>query len=121
MSDMSQQHDVQLSVGMAHLGLQQVTRVLSDAEPPALAPNAHLHHVGKSVPRWDAREKITGAARFTVDIDLAGHALRGPAALARTACPHPRARPVRGAPRHQPGIGCRWGGYSEHCRGGTPC
>ena len=37
--------------GLAHLGLETVERDIPAGEPPALAPNAELNLIGKSIPR----------------------------------------------------------------------
>lgn len=74
-------------IGMAHLGLDSVERDIPVNEPPALAPNNQLLFVGKSVARWDAKDKVTGAARYTVDLQLPGMLY---AAVLRS--PHPHAR-----------------------------
>lgn len=73
--------------GLAHLGLGEVEREISPEEPPPLAANEGLRLIGKDTRRWDARAKVTGEARYTVDVDMAGmlHAavLRSPFAHAR--------------------------------------
>ncbi len=75
--------------GLAHLGLDEVEREIPADEPPPLAPNAALTQIGKDIRRWDARAKVTGAARYTVDVHLPGmlHA-----ALLRSPLPHARIR-----------------------------
>ncbi|MEJ2398641.1 MAG: molybdopterin-dependent oxidoreductase, partial [Gammaproteobacteria bacterium] len=77
--------------GLAHLGLDTVEREIPSDEPPALAANAELNWIGKAVPRWDAREKVTGTARYTVDIHLPGmlHA-----AVLRSPYPHARIKSI---------------------------
>ncbi len=71
--------------GLAHLGLGEVEREVPSSEPPPLGPNASLQHIGRSPERWDARAKVTGAARYTVDVSLPGmlHA-----AVLRSPWPH---------------------------------
>ncbi len=78
-------------VGLAHLGLETVEREIPADEPPALGPNAGLRQIGKNAPRWDARAKVTGAARYTVDVSLPGmlHA-----AVLRSPWPHARLRSI---------------------------
>ena len=75
--------------GIAGVSVGSVARTVPASEPPPLAVNSELAVVGKSARRFDARAKVTGAARFTVDVKLAGmlHAriLRSP---------HPHARIV---------------------------
>jgi xanthine dehydrogenase YagR molybdenum-binding subunit len=58
--------------GIAGVGLGKVTREIPADEAPPLAPNAELAVIGKSVPRFDGRAKVTGAAHFTVDFAPAG-------------------------------------------------
>jgi len=73
--------------GIAGVGLGSVTREVGADEPPPLPPNAELTVIGRSVPRWNARAKVTGATRFTVDVVLPGmlhgRILRSPFAHAR--------------------------------------
>ncbi len=71
--------------GLAHLGLDEVEREIAPDEPPPWGPNAELTQIGKSVPRWDAAAKVTGKARYTVDVELEGmlHA-----AVLRSPWPH---------------------------------
>ena len=79
------------SIGLAHLGLETVAREIPADEPPALAPNADLRHIGKNARRWDARAKVTGAACYTVDVQLPGmlHA-----AVLRSPWPHAHIRSI---------------------------
>lgn len=53
-------------------GVTRVERKLPADEPPALAENSQLKHVGKRVPRIDGRFKATGAAKYPSDISLPG-------------------------------------------------
>jgi xanthine dehydrogenase YagR molybdenum-binding subunit len=75
-----------LPFGILSAGLGMVERQVPIDEPPPLPPNAQLLVIGKRVSRVDARAKVTGAARFTVDLALPGmlHArnLRSPHAHA---------------------------------------
>jgi xanthine dehydrogenase YagR molybdenum-binding subunit len=75
--------------GIASVSIDEIGRQVSANEPPALAPNAELNVIGKPVARINGRAKVTGAARFTVDVTLPGmlHAR-----LLRS--PHPHARVV---------------------------
>jgi xanthine dehydrogenase YagR molybdenum-binding subunit len=57
-------------IGPAALG--ETERQVPAEEAPPLPPNANLVWIGKSVPRVDGRAKVTGAARFTVDVKLPG-------------------------------------------------
>ena len=61
--------------------------VMEGEEPPTWGPDADLSVVGKPIPRVDGRERVTGAAKFTYDIQL-------PGMLYATALrsPHPHAR-----------------------------
>jgi xanthine dehydrogenase YagR molybdenum-binding subunit len=52
--------------------LQQVERRVPADEPPPLPPNAELKVIGRSVPRFDAVQKVTGKATYTADIQLPG-------------------------------------------------
>ncbi|MGD0635761.1 MAG: xanthine dehydrogenase family protein molybdopterin-binding subunit [Beijerinckiaceae bacterium] len=61
-----------LPYGIVSVGLTEVTRQVPADEPPALPPNAELAVIGKSVPRQNGRAKVTGATRYTVDVDLPG-------------------------------------------------
>jgi xanthine dehydrogenase YagR molybdenum-binding subunit len=82
--------------------LGEVERSVPADEAPPLAANAHLSWIGKSVPRINGRAKVTGAARFTVDVKLPGM-LHG--RLLRS--PHPHARLVSldlGASARHPGV-----------------
>jgi xanthine dehydrogenase YagR molybdenum-binding subunit len=58
--------------GIDPAALGEVERRVSADEAPPLAPNAKLAWVGRSVPRIDGRAKVTGTARFTVDVNLPG-------------------------------------------------
>ncbi|HTP75006.1 MAG TPA: xanthine dehydrogenase family protein molybdopterin-binding subunit [Burkholderiaceae bacterium] len=73
--------------GIASVGLGRVTREVGADEPPPLPPNAELSVIGRSVPRWNGRAKVTGATRYTVDVVLPGmlhgRILRSPHAHAR--------------------------------------
>jgi xanthine dehydrogenase YagR molybdenum-binding subunit len=84
--------------GIAGVSIGEAERRVPADEPPAWPVNAQLSVIGKPVPRLNGREKVTGAARFTVDVKLPGmlHAR-----LLRS--PHPHARIIsvdtRGAER----------------------
>jgi xanthine dehydrogenase YagR molybdenum-binding subunit len=79
-------HSQTLPFGITGAGLGEVERQVPADEPPPLAPNAALEVIGKPTVRQNARAKVTGATRFTVDITLPGmlHArvLRSPLAHA---------------------------------------
>ena len=74
-------------VGLIPGELGEIERQVPEDEAPPLAPNAQLAWIGKSVARVDGRAKVTGAARFTVDVKLPGmlhgRLLRSPHAHAR--------------------------------------
>src|SRR5450631_908670 len=74
-------------VGIDGVSIGSIERQVPTGEAPALAPNRQLSVIGKPIPRVNGREKVTGAARFTVDVKLPGmlHAR-----LLRS--PHPHAR-----------------------------
>ena len=73
--------------GIAGVSVGEIERQVPAGEAPPLPTNDRLAFIGKSVPRINGRAKVTGAARFTVDIKLPGmlHArlLRSPHAHAR--------------------------------------
>ena len=73
--------------GIAGVSVGEIERQVPAGEAPPLPMNDRLAVIGKSVPRINGRAKVTGAARFTVDIKLPGmlHArlLRSPHAHAR--------------------------------------
>ncbi|HVT87978.1 MAG TPA: xanthine dehydrogenase family protein molybdopterin-binding subunit [Tepidisphaeraceae bacterium] len=60
------------ALGIPGVNLEEVQRNVPENEPPPLAINEKLHTIGKSVPRLDGRAKVTGAARYTADINLPG-------------------------------------------------
>jgi xanthine dehydrogenase YagR molybdenum-binding subunit len=73
--------------GIAGVSVGEIERQVPVGEAPPLPTNDRLTVIGKPVPRINAKAKVTGAARFTVDIKLAGM-LHG--RLLRS--PHPHAR-----------------------------
>jgi len=73
--------------GIAGVSVGEIERQVPVGEAPPLPTNDRLTVVGKPVPRINAKAKVTGAARFTVDFKLAGM-LHG--RLLRS--PHPHAR-----------------------------
>ncbi len=91
MNDDNPRRRAQFPVGFAHLGLDQVEREIPADEPPALAPNSGLRQIGKRVSRWDAQAKVTGTARYTVDVALPGMLY---AAVLRSPHPHARIRSI---------------------------
>jgi len=56
--------------GIVGVSLGEVDRDVPADEAQPLAPNAELAQIGKSAPRWNAVDKVTGATRFTVDVAL---------------------------------------------------
>ncbi len=107
-----------LVVGMAHLGVHDVKRTLSGDEPPALAPNAELRHVGRSEPRWDAVDKVTGAAIYTVDVQLPGMLF---AAVLRSPLAHAHIRALDLAPAQDaPGVRAVLSMLDAPCDGHIP-
>jgi xanthine dehydrogenase YagR molybdenum-binding subunit len=59
-------------VGIAGVRLEEQARTVADGEPPALPVNEQLKVIGKPTPRIDGRLKVTGAAKYTADINLPG-------------------------------------------------
>ena len=85
--------------GIVGASLAQIERIVPAEEAPPLAANADLSQIGKSAPRWNGKEKVTGAVRFTADVALPGmlHAR-----LLRAPLPHARigAIDITAAQRH---------------------
>jgi len=63
---------IKMPHGIPGHNLQEVEREVSIDEPPALPINEELDVVGKRTRRYDARQKVTGAAKYTADIKLPG-------------------------------------------------
>jgi xanthine dehydrogenase YagR molybdenum-binding subunit len=82
---------VTFPAGVVGQDLQEVTRQIPADEPPPLAPNKDLAVIGKSIARHDARAKVTGAARFTVDVVLPGMLF---GRILRSRLPHARVRAI---------------------------
>ena len=92
----------QFPYGILGVDLGHIARQIPADEPPALAPNADLAVIGRSTTRLDARDKVTGASRFTVDIALPGM-LYG--RILRSRLPHARIRSLDvSAARRHPGV-----------------
>lgn len=91
-----------LPFGIASVGVGEIERQVPAGEPPPLPVNSALLVIGKPVPRQDARAKVTGAVRFTVDIALPNllHAR-----ILRSPLPHARVQAIdaAAAARH-PGV-----------------
>ena len=67
--------------------VHEETVIIEGEEPPPWEDSAALRTVGQAIPRVDGRERVTGAARYTYDIQLPGMIygaiLRSPHAHAR--------------------------------------
>ena len=72
MSPTDQMRQEKFPFGIAGVSVGEIERRVGADEAPPLPPNESLKVIGKSVPRVNGRAKVTGAARFTVDIKLAG-------------------------------------------------
>src|SRR6476620_1756453 len=59
-------------VGIAGEEITKAERKVPDSEPPPLPVNADLKVIGKPTPRLDGRAKVTGAAKYTADVNLPG-------------------------------------------------
>ena len=59
-----------VAFGIAGASLAQIERTVPADEAPPLPPNADLSQIGKPARRWNGVEKVTGAVRFTADVDL---------------------------------------------------
>jgi xanthine dehydrogenase YagR molybdenum-binding subunit len=56
--------------GVVGHGLEPIAHAVPRDEPPPWPPNSELSVVGRGTPRLDARAKVTGAARYTFDVQL---------------------------------------------------
>lgn len=61
-----------MHAGIVEQGLAPVKRSVPHDEPPPWPSNQELSVVGRPTPRLDAREKVTGKARYTFDVQLPG-------------------------------------------------
>jgi xanthine dehydrogenase YagR molybdenum-binding subunit len=88
--------------GIASVGVGEIERRIPADEPPPLPVNSALRVIGKPVPRQDARAKVTGAMRFTVDVKLPNML---DARILRSPLPHARVQAIdpAAAARH-PGV-----------------
>ena len=77
--------------GITGVAVSEIERRVGVDEPLPLSVNAQLAVIGKPVPRINGRAKVTGAARFTVDVKLPGM-LHG--RLLRSPHPHARIRSI---------------------------
>ena len=76
----------QFPSGIVGVSMGEVERRIPADEPPPLPVNAELKVIGKPARRVNGREKVTGAIRYTVDVNLPGMLF---ARLKRS--PHPSA------------------------------
>ncbi len=109
---------LKLPYGIPDHNLTEVEREVSASEPPALPVNAELNVVGQRTKRIDAIHKVTGAAKYTADIQLPGM-LYGK--FLRSPYPHARIKSIDfSAARAYPGVraihvlGMSPGGAVEH-------
>lgn len=76
-----------LPVGIVGAGLTTESREVPDGTPPAWSENQKLQQVGKSLPRIDGADKVSGRAHYTSDVSrpglLHGRVLRSPHPSAR--------------------------------------
>lgn len=98
----TQTRTIKVPVGIYGVEIAMVEREVPADEPPPWPVNAELSVVGKSTTRLDGRLKVTGAAKYTADVQLPGmlygHMLRSP---------HPHARIISvdaGAAAKYPGV-----------------
>src|SRR4051812_30550537 len=61
-----------VAVGIVGEPMQEAERDIPPNHPPAWPPNEKLSVVGKPTKRIDGRHKVTGAAKYTADINLPG-------------------------------------------------
>src|SRR3954452_14317516 len=69
---MADNQTVKFPVGMPGVNLRDADRTVPATEPPPLPPNEQLKVIGKPATRLDGRLKVTGAAKYTADINLPG-------------------------------------------------
>ena len=65
-------HPMQVPIGIVGEKLEQVERQVPETDAPPLPTNDKLAVLGQRVPRLDGRLKVTGAAKYTADINLPG-------------------------------------------------
>ncbi|NND35325.1 MAG: xanthine dehydrogenase family protein molybdopterin-binding subunit, partial [Saprospiraceae bacterium] len=78
-------------IGIPDHNLSQIEREIPNDEPPAWPINDELKVVGKRIKRTDAREKVTGEAKYTSDIQLPGMLY---AKFLRSNVPHARIKSI---------------------------
>src|SRR5262249_22586929 len=59
-------------VGIPGVKMEEVERQVPEGEPPPLPINEKLNVIGKPTPRIDGKLKVTGAAKYTADVNLPG-------------------------------------------------
>src|SRR4051794_18187508 len=82
--------------------VHEETVIVEGEEPQPWEDDAPLRTVGQATPRVDGRERVSGTARYTYDVQLPGMIY---AAVLRS--PHPHARITRidtGAAQALPGV-----------------
>ena len=65
-------HTQPFPVGIVGVSIQDAPREVAPGDPPAWPINEKLSVVGKPTPRIDGRPKVTGAAKYTADMNLPG-------------------------------------------------
>jgi xanthine dehydrogenase YagR molybdenum-binding subunit len=63
---------VMMPVGVPGYTLKEEPRQVPVSEPPVWPINKDLKYIGQGVERWDGKQKVTGRARYTADIQLPG-------------------------------------------------
>ena len=95
---------VSMPIGIPGYTLHEEQRTVPASEPPVLPVNSDLNFIGKSLPRWDGRAKVTGSARYTADVQLPGMLY---ACFVNSSLPHARVLSVdTTAAESHPGV--RW-------------
>jgi xanthine dehydrogenase YagR molybdenum-binding subunit len=93
---------LKLPHGIPGHNLGEIEREVPLSEPPVLPVNEQLSVVGKRVKRVDAIHKVTGAAKYTADIQLPGMLY---ARFLRSPYPHARIKSIDlSAARSYPGV-----------------
>ncbi len=82
---------INLPHGIPGHTLGEIEREVPIGEPPALPINEQLNVVGKRTKRTDALQKVTGAAKYTADIQLPGMLY---ARFLRSPYPHARIKSI---------------------------
>ena len=58
--------------GIVGAKVEEIEREMGADEPPPLGLNSELSVLGKRTPRLDGRLKVTGAAKYTADVNVPG-------------------------------------------------